>query len=102
MFILNLFALFRFCLICFFIYIFFLRLFFFIFYIYFYSFYFILFIISFQQIGKIARLIAEKHKEILKVRAGSKAIQSETGLAAAQPIKSIGSTSQYLPPPSSG
>ena len=52
--------------------------------------------------AKIARFIAEKCKEILKARAGSKAIQSETGSATAQPSKSIGSTSQYLPPPSSG
>ena len=57
---------------------------------------------SSQQIGKIARLTAKKHKEILRARASSKAIRSETGSAAAQPSKSIGSTSQYLPPPSSG
>ena len=33
--------------------------------------------------GKIARLTAEKRKEILRARAGSKAIRSETGSAAA-------------------
>ena len=59
---------------------------------------------SSQQMSKIARLTAKKHKEILRARAGSKAIWFGTGSAAAQPSESIsiGSTSQYLPPPSSG
>ena len=53
-------------------------------------------------IGKTAKLDAAKHVSFLKSKAGSKASQFETEEAAAQPSRSIGSLSTYLPRLSEG